>query len=240
MSRRYDAGVSARSASFQSFSPSGGRIASNRTPASVANACQASGVAAAGRVSVGRGDQHAGRVARQRPAEAGCSATTVSGPMPPAVAAYSVSSRELLDRRQAQRVDRRLAHRDAGAGDLGRRAGGTASCRRPPRNCGNRTRASRSRSARPAASRCANQALPCGPSRMASAARAAARMLLRQSPLFGEVAPGRRSARQRRLPLPAQGDGEAGRPCPPRADGLRKRRARRPRNRAARGAPRGN
>jgi hypothetical protein len=34
--RRYDSGVMARSASFQSLSPSGGRIASNRTPASVA------------------------------------------------------------------------------------------------------------------------------------------------------------------------------------------------------------
>jgi hypothetical protein len=34
--RGYDTGVMARSASFQSLSPFGGRIASNRTPASVA------------------------------------------------------------------------------------------------------------------------------------------------------------------------------------------------------------
>jgi len=36
--RRYDTGASARSASFQSFSPLGGKIVSNRTLASVARA----------------------------------------------------------------------------------------------------------------------------------------------------------------------------------------------------------
>ena len=102
--QRYGTAASARKASFESFSPFGDRIVSNRTPASVAMPCRrtawrrpaVSALVAAISMAVGSADS---------PCTTCSSAARVVGPMPPAVAAYSVSRRTL---------DRRLARRDAG------------------------------------------------------------------------------------------------------------------------------
>ena len=110
---------------------------------------QAGGVAAAGGIGVGRGDQRCRPGRSTGPAEAAAARRRSPDPSRRRSRHTACRSATALDRRQAQRVDRRLAHRDAASEGRGRPAGGTASCRRPPRNCANRGRASRSRSAIP-------------------------------------------------------------------------------------------
>ena len=96
----------------------------------------------------------------------------------------------MLDRRETQCVDRRFAHRDAGqgTGPPGRRNSVLVP---PAENLRKFGAAHLDAGHSPASSLCANQALPRGPSRTASAARAAVRI----SPAFRavrELAPGRR------------------------------------------------
>ena len=158
-------------------------------PASVAISAQPGGVAAAGGIGVGRGDQHAGRVGRQdlqKLLQRG------DGRRTHAAGGRGIQrvARAALDRRQAQGVDRRLAHRDAGQGTGAARQAEQrlVAARREialvgaahldpgqtvPRRPGARTRRCRA-------------GLPGW--RRPRARRAG---WLRQSPLFGEIAPGR-------------------------------------------------